>query len=286
MITTGETNPRDYFNFFPSLSLTYDLPQKNAIQFSYSRRITRPRFWYLNPFLTFSDARNQYRGNPDLDPELTHSIELGHIKYFDKGSISSSLYYRHTDDKIDRIREVEDNETAFTIPKNLLTEDAFGIEFTYSYSIAKWWRANGDFNFFRSIVNGENIGSTLARDDYSWSTRLTTKVTLWKNLDTQIRFRYRGPIETTQGFRKAIYSIDLGISKDVFKGKGTLTLNARDLLNTRKRRGTSQGPNFFAESEFQWRSRQISLNLNYRLNQKKKRGGGRQQYGGGGEEGY
>ncbi len=285
LLQTQETNPRDYFNFFPTASLTYDLPNKNALQLSYSRRITRPRFWYLNPFLTFSDARNIYTGNPDLDPELTHSVEFAHIKYFEKGSLSSGIYFRHTDDKIERIREVVDNANAYIIPRNLSTENAFGLEFTYSYTIAKWWRANGDFNFFRSIIDGKNLGSSFTRDDYSWSTRFASKVTFWKKLDTQVSLRYRGPIETTQGFTKAIYAIDLGMSMDILKGKGTLTLSARDLLNTRKRRSISEGENFYSEGEFQWRSRQLSLNLNYRLNQKKKRGGARQGYGGG-EDGF
>ncbi len=284
LLNTGQSNPRDFLNLFPSANLTYDLPAQNAVQFSYSRRITRPRFWYLNPFLTFSDARNLFLGNPNLNPEFTHSLELGHLKYFNKGSISSSIYYRHTNGKIDRIRVVEDNVTAFTRPENLLTEDAFGLEFTYTYTLAKWWRANGDFNFFRSIVEGANIAPELSRDDYSWSTQVTNRLSLGKNLTTQLRFRYIGPIETTQGFRKAIYNLDLGMSLDIFKGKGTLTLNTRDLFNTRKRRYVTEGDNFRVEGEFQWRSRQISLNLNYRLNQKKKRSKG--GYGGGGEGYY
>lgn len=275
LVQTNETNPRDYFNLFPNATLTYDLPAKNAVQISYSRRITRPRFWFLNPFLSFSDARNPFQGNPDLDPELTHSSELSHIKYFEKGTLTSSLYYRHTTDVIQRIRTVTDLLNATTIPFNLATEDAFGLELTYNYTIAKWWRVNGEVNFFRSIINGENIGDSFARDDYAWRSRLSTKVTLWKKLDTQIRFGYRGPIESVQGRNLAIYNLDLGASIDVLKGKGTLTLSIRDLFNTRKRRRFSEGPNFDAYTEFQWRSRQATLTFNYRLNQKKKRGGRR-----------
>ena len=282
LLKTGETNPRDFLNLFPSANLTYDLPAQNAIQFSYSRRITRPRFWYLNSFLTFSDARNLFQGNPDLNPEFTHALELGHLKYFGSGSISSSIYYRYTDGKIDRIRDVESNVTAFITPENLLSENAFGLEFTYNFTLAKWWRTNGDFNFFRSIVDGSNFSENFSHDDYSWSTQVTNRWTIGKGCSSQLRFRYIGPIETTQGLRKAIYNFDLGISLDVFRGKGTLTLNARDLFNTRVRRYITEGDNFRVDGDFQWRSRQISLNLNYRLNQKKKRGRPRGNYGGDG----
>lgn len=285
LVKTGVTNPRDYFNLFPNATFTYDLPAKNAVQISYSRRITRPRFWYLNPLLSFSDARNPFVGNPNLNPELTHSTELSHIKYFAKGTLTSSIYYRYTTGVMQRIRKVVNEQSALSFPINLSTEDAYGLEVTYSYTIAKWWRLNGDFNFFRSIIEGEYEGQNFDRDDYSWRSRFSSKLTLWKKLDTQIRFNYRAPIESVQGRRLAIYTADLGFSIDVLKGKGTVTLNARDLFNTRKRRSYSYGANFDSYGEFQWRSRQIKLNFNYRLNQKKKRGGqrGGGNYGGGEE---
>ncbi len=283
LVKTNEKNPRSYFNLFPNATFTYDLPAQNAIQLSYSRRITRPRYWYLNPFLSFSDARNPFVGNPDLDPELTHSVELAHLKYFEKGSISTGIYYRHTDDVIQRVRVVTDETNALTLPQNLGIEDAFGIEFTYNYNIEKWWSVNGEFIFFRSIIDGMAENQNLDRDAYSYKTRLTSKMTIWKKLDTQFRFNYRGPIESVQGRSLAVYNLDFGLSLDVLKNKGTLTLSARDLLNTRKRRAFTSGENFDTYSEFQWRSRQINLNFNYRINQKKKRGGQRGAYDGGGE---
>ncbi len=283
LIKTNEKNPRSYFNLFPNATFTYDLPAENAIQLSYSRRISRPRYWYLNPFLSFSDARNPFVGNPDLDPELTHSIELAHLKYFEKGSISTSLYYRHTTDIIQRVRIVTDENNALTLPINLGLEDAFGLEFTYNYNVVKWWSLNGEFNFFRSIIDGLSENANLNRDDYSWRSRMTSKMTLWKKIDTQLRFSYRAPIESVQGKRLALYNLDFGLSLDVLKNKGTLTLSARDVFNTRKRRGFTYGENFETYGEFQWRSRQINLNFNYRINQKKKRGGQRGDYQGGGE---
>ena len=110
-------------------------------------------------------------------------------------------------------------------------------------------------------------------------------MTLWKQLETQIRFNYRAPRETTQGRRKAIYTMDLGISKDLLKKKATLTLSVRDVFNSRKRRFETFGPDFYREGEFQWRSRVTTLKLNYRINQKKRRGGrgGNRGGGGGGE---
>lgn len=287
LLQTDEINDRSYLNLFPSAHLTYELPGQNSVQISYSRRVRRPRFWDLNPFFTFSDNRNFFSGNPDLDPEFTNSLELGHLKYWDNASLSSSIYYRHTDGKIDRIREVKDDGTSVTRPENLLSEDAFGLEFTASWDPFKWWRLNGDFNFFRAITDGGNLGDSFESDTYSWFTRGTSRFTLWKNTDVQARFHYRAPQLTTQGTRKAMYGVDLAASRDILKDNGTLTLSVRDLFNTRRFRYTAEGENFFTEGDFQWRARQVTLSLNYRLNQKKQRGGQRRggpDGDGGGEE--
>lgn len=284
---TNETNPREYFNFFPSTFLTYDLPNNNAIQASYSRRLRRPRFWYLNPFFTLSDARNRFTGNPDLDPEFTDSYEIGHIKYWDKGSLGSSIFYRHTTGVIERVitdvQEVDSLIITVRRPENLSTKDDLGFEFNFSYTPYKWWKINGDMNLFRSITDGSNLNTAFQADTYTMRGRITSRTTIKKKTDIQLRFNYRAPRKTTQGTREAMYHVSLGMSRDVFKKNGTLTLSISDVFNSRLRRGTVFTDNLFREEEFQWRGRTSKLTLNYRLNQKKKRGGGRR--GGGGFEG-
>ena len=91
---TNETNPRTYFNFFPSAHFSYKLNQANSVQLSYARRIQRPRFRFLMPISSFTDNRNFWFGNPDLDPEFSDSYETGHLYNWEKGSILSSIYYR------------------------------------------------------------------------------------------------------------------------------------------------------------------------------------------------
>jgi len=266
---TNVENPRNYFNFFPSLHLTYELPKNNAIQWSYSRRVRRPVYNDLSPFVTFTDSRNFWSGNPDLNPEFSDVLELGHIRYFDKGSFSSSIYYRHTEDKIDRIRQVDDAGNATTRPENLLRENAFGVEFTTGYSPKKWWKLDMNFNFFHAEIDGSNIETAYKTSTYSWFSRVTSKFILPKNFDFQVRGNYEAPQKTAQGSRKALYFIDLAASKDILRNKGTLTLNVSDLFNTRKMRTVTEGDNFRSESDFQWRRRQVNLTFNYRINQGK-----------------
>lgn len=278
LVTTNEVNDRNYANLFPSAFISYDLPEQNAIQLSYSRRIRRPRFWDLNPFFTLSDRRNTFSGNPNLDPEFTDAYELQHIKYWEKGSLSSAIYYRQTTDVIQRIQTLNEinPEQTVTAPRNLATQNDWGIEFTYNLSATKWWRLNGDLNFFYSETAGsyDFKGETikLAGETYSMTGRVTSRTTLWNKVDAQIRVNYRAPRVTTQGKYKSITSVDLGTSMDVLKNNGTLTLSVTDLFNSRRRRSTTEEFNFESENEFQWRVRAIVLSLNYRLNQKKQRG--------------
>jgi ferric enterobactin receptor len=266
---TNQENPRSYVNLFPSAHVTLELPQENALQLSYSRRVRRPFYNDLSPFMTFSDSRNFSSGNPDLNPEFSDAFELGHIKYFDKGSITSSVYYRDTKGKIERIRRVDSLGNSVTQPQNLVGEQAMGVEFTSNYSPYKWWKLDFNANFFYANIDGSNIVKSYETNTYSWFVRQTSRFTFPKALDIQIRGNYEAPQKTAQGKRKSLYYFDFSVSKDVFKGNGTLNLNLLDIFNTRKSRNITEGSNFYSESTYQGRRRQLNLTLNYRIKQSK-----------------
>ena len=269
--TTREVNERKYANLFPSVHVTYELAKQNAIQFSFSRRVRRPQYNDLSPFATYSDNRNYWSGNPDLNPEFTNVFEVGHIKYLDKGSVTSSVYYRHTNGKITSIRRVEDNGNSYTRPENLGTEDAYGAEFTGSFVPYKWWKLDGSLNFFRAITDGTEVDQSFKSDTYSWFVRMTSRFTLWKTTDLQFRGNYEAPQQTPQGRRKALSTLDIAASRDILKNNGTLTLSIIDVFNSRRFRTITEGVNFYAINNSQGRLRQINLTLNYRLHQAKKK---------------
>lgn len=266
-------NHRKYTDLFPSIFLGYEFSEKNSMQVSYSRRIRRPGFWELNPFFSYSDARNFWSGNPNLNPEFTDSYELGYLRYFEKGSLTSSVFYRHTTDVVERIRTQLSDTTSYTQPVNLSTRDDYGVEFTFSYDPYKFWRINGNANFFRSMTEGEYEGQLFNSDTYTWFGRLSSRVTILKKVDLQVNFNYRAPRKTTQGRNKSFWFISPAASMDILKGNGTLTLSVQDLFDTRKRRYITTGSNFYTEGEWQWRSRQTTLTFSYRLNQKKQKSG-------------
>ena len=179
------------------------------------------------------------------------------------------VYYRRTRGKIDRIRTVNAEGNSVTRTENLLSEKAFGVEFTSGYSPFKWWKLDFNFNFFHADIDGSNIMADYKATTYSWFARQTSRFMFPQNFDLQIRTNYEAPQKTVQGKRKALYYADLSMSKDVFKGKGTLNLNVLDIFNTRKTRTVSNGINFYTDGNFQFRRRQINLILNYRIRQSK-----------------
>jgi outer membrane receptor protein involved in Fe transport len=266
---TQQVNPRKYMNFFPSAHITMDLANENAIQLSYSRRVRRPVYNDLSPFMTFSDSRNFSSGNPDLNPEFSDVFEIGHIKYFDKGSFTSSVYYRNTNGKIDRIRTVNTDGNSINMPENLLWEKAFGTEFTSGYSPFKWWKLDFNFNLFHADIDGSNIRKTYKASTNSWFVRQTSRFMFSKNFDVQLRGNYEAPQKTAQGKRKSLSYVDFSMSKDVFKGNGTLNLNVLDVFNSRRLRSITTGNNFYTEAMFQQRRRQVNLTFNYRIKQAK-----------------
>lgn len=268
---TNDVNPRDYTNLFPSAHLTYDLPNDHALQLSYSKRVRRPQYNDLSPFMTYSDNRNYWSGNPDLDPEFTDAFEIGHIKYMDRASITSSLYYRYTTGKILQIRRVNDDGTSVSLPENMATENSFGAEFTGSYSPYKWWKLDGSLNFFRAVIDGSNLSDEFKSDTYSWIARLLSRTTVWKNTDVQFRGNYEAPQQTPQGRRKSIATLDISASKDILKNNATITLNVIDVFNSRKFRNITEGVNFYSTGSSQGRLRQVNLTFNYRLRQAKKK---------------
>lgn len=270
LIKTSELNDRNYFNLFPSGSFSYEVSDVNTLQLSYSYRINRPNFRNLTPFADFSDPRVYFVGNPNLNPEFTHSIEAGNLTDWGKGSFLAGLYYRHKKGVIERIR-ILDTVTGITniIPINLSTQNDLGLEFNLNLSAYSWWKLNSSFNFFRSSARGNYNGDLLESKTFSWTSRTTSRMTFFNQLDFQASFNYQSPRINTQGKDLSIYSIDLGLAKDVFKGKGTLTFNVRDLLNTRRRRSIVDIPGYYSSSNNLWRPRQINLTLNFRLNQQK-----------------
>ncbi len=269
-ITATQSNKNyNYTNFFPSASLTYKLKMQTQLQLSYSRRINRPRYRDLSPLGSFTNNRSFRVGNPALQPEYTDSYEVGLLQNFKTSSIYYGVYFRETEGAIQRVSPPATAEGfIFSRPENLGLQRAFGVEVNANQDFADWYRLSGNFNFFRQKIEGSAYGENLNAETVSFTTRLSNNIKLKDKLMMQINFNYQAPVQQSQGRREAIAVMDIGLSKDLWDKKGTLSLSAQDLFNSRKYRFETETSNYSSYSEFQWRrGPQIVLTLNYRLNQ-------------------
>ena len=217
---TNEINPRDYLNFFPSAHLSLDISDKDQLQLSYSRRISRPRFRHLLPFYGYSDNRSIWQGNPDLNPEFTNSLEAGYLKYFEKGSILTSVYYRHRKGLIQRITFIDSTDLIRTFPINLGTQDAFGLEFSLNVEATKWLDINWNINAYQAYTKGDYEGVNYDVDAFTLSTRLSLRSKFGQGWNAQSVFDYRAPRKGPQGKALGRFAWDLGISREVMNRRG------------------------------------------------------------------
>lgn len=262
----------NYLGLFPTVNFIYELGKDENITLGYNRRINRPRGWFINPFPSRSSTNNVFQGNPNLRPAYSNAFDLGYLKKWKKITFSSSVYYQHETDAFERVEEnVEGTNVIRTIPVNLSSNDRTGGELGMLYNPAKWLRLNGSFNFFQFETKGEFNGESYNAKNTSWFARFSSKVTLPAKIDWQTNAFYRGASEEIQGTREGYLSLDLAFSKDIFKDNATISVNVRDLLNSRKRQSFTETPTYTRNTEFQWRQGQsVNLSFIYRFNQQKR----------------
>src|SRR5690606_11959465 len=156
LITTGEKFKNDYFSFFPSAHLSYELKKEGELFLSYSRRINRPSSRSLNPFTEYSDPFNLRMGNPALKPEYINSFEAGYNKSWKTLTVNTTGYYRYSTDVIQRIRAFYPDGTAATTYENLDNTINYGFEGIIIYRPYSWWRNNFSTNVYQTILVTSN----------------------------------------------------------------------------------------------------------------------------------
>lgn len=276
--TNSGSNQR-YLNVFPTGHLNYSLTEVDQIQASYARRIRRPWYGQMAPFSSFNDDRNIRTGNPDLKPIFTDSYEFSYLRFWERGNINFTAYYRHSTDVIRNFTTVV-GDISISRPENFGISDDYGIELVGSLDIFKWWNVNGSINFFKSNTVGDWNGRHYTTDSYNTFARIVTKFRLKNICDFQISGRYMGPREEPLGYSEANYWCDFAASRDVFNKNATISLNIRDVFGSRQHGGESWGDNFWQYSESSWSTTSVTLNFNYRINQQQNNKRRMQQNGG------
>lgn len=232
---------RSYGSLFPTLFVSYAANDKNQLAMSYGRRIDRPAYQDLNPFLFFLDKYTYGRGNPYLQPQFTHNIEFTHTY---NSFLTTTLNYSYTKDFFSETfsqgnPQFNEPEYATIVRQgNIGSRQNAGVSVSAQIPVQKWWTAilyiNYNYSQFKGELNNETIDVAAG--------------TLMTNINNQFKFKKGWSAELSGWYRSKgvegqilidpMGAAAAGVSKQILKSKGTLKLNVRDMFYTQKVKGT------------------------------------------------
>ncbi len=292
LTTTDDRYENDYFSFFPSAFLTWELSRSETswkqIKFSYSKRINRPRTWSLNPFNDDLDPYSRREGNPYLEPEYTHAMEGSYIHFAGPVSITLTPYYRKTINRIQWYEFINDRGVSITTFRNFDTSSSAGFESVGTLRLSDRLNAFGSFNAFRMQTDGSNVESGLGNDAWGWSTRANATLSVREGLSVQLSWFYRAPMDIENGRIGAFSRVSFGARQQLLNERASLSLQIRDPFDMMQFNITRETPRFYQESIRSFNARQVNLSLTYNFGrqqrQRRQQRGDYEQGGGDDEE--
>jgi outer membrane receptor protein involved in Fe transport len=269
---------------FPSLFLSKKLDNDQEIQLNYSRRIRRPDFWQMNPFVDISDPLNIRQGNPALRPEFTNSFEFNYNKTYNTGNFLGVIYFRNTTGDITRYSDTitaaqyQQLNNASVGPSALLNtfvnaqyQNRWGSELTLQQRVGQQFDVTPTVDLQYKKVKSNVNGVDLSNEGFNWEAKLilnyrvASKTPLWNKWSFQATGGYESPEVVAQGKRKEMWGIDLGLRKEFLKNKATFTFNVNDIFNKRKRGTISETESFYQDSYRRWDVRSFRATLTYKF---------------------
>ena len=268
LITTDETFDNNYFSFFPSLHLSYELTKTNTFKVSYSKRVRRPSEWQLNPFGDYDDPTSRRVGNPYLTPEYTHSGELSYSHLGERYTITLSPYLRYTVDEISWNEQItEDGVTILTF-ENFETEQSYGAELIGSLTLGDWLKTNASVNAYKQVTEAGNLSSELSSDALGFRTRLSATVNLMAGMKLQISQSYRSPMDIPGGRIAPWLQTDVAFQQEILSGRASLNLRVRDLFGAPNELIQRDLERYYQEYYQERNSRGVELSFRYTFSQR------------------
>ena len=283
-----ESNRRGYFQVYPTAFLSYAFPNNHELQANYTRRINRPRGRQINSFRDMSDSTNISFGNPLLNPEISSAVELNYLKTWDNHAISAGLYYRFSDNAIERVRYLDD-DVMFSTFENVSRRQSAGLELVAKNKVTKWlnltttvncYYAAMDSVFYDTNLDGELDLLYPFQQSFSWNARLMANFLIPMGWSAQLTGMYRSADVVAQGKMNSQYVVDLGVRKSFLDRKLNLAISVRDLLNSRRWASTTWGDNFWQYSSHEPRGTMFSVSLTYNFGNMRAKKPQRPQSGG------
>ncbi len=266
LVKTADEFKIDRWDYFPSAHFSYEIVDNHQVMTSYTRRINRPRGWELEPFETWIDAYNVRTGNPALDPEYIDSYEMGYQTFLGKFLFSVEGYYRITNNKIERIRSVYDDNITLSSVDNIGKDYSLGTELFLNFDPIQAWNVNLMGNLYDYKIEGAFNNTDFSRSSFNWSIRFNNGIKIGKLTQIQVNSIYNSPTVSSQGRVEDFFYANFAIKHEFFDKMLSATLQVRDIFGTAKREYTYEGEDFYRYAYFTRESPMIMLNLRFNIN--------------------
>lgn len=258
---------RSYSQLFPTVYLQYTASEKNQFVINYGRRIQRPDYEDMNPFVHFLDRYTFEQGNPNLSPQFAHNIELSHTY---KGFLTTTVNYTSTTNIIQQVLEQNEltNET-FIKKANIANSKQIGLAVSANKSITKWWTMNVYTNVYNNHFKGEVNKESISVGVTTFMAQMQHQFKFNKGWAAELSGFYRTKGLEGVIFIQPIAQVNTGVSKQVLSNKGSIRLNIRDIFAGGVFKGYSKYSNVDAKFKNVNDSRAVSLTFTYRFNKGK-----------------
>ncbi|HEY1195997.1 TonB-dependent receptor domain-containing protein [Flavobacterium sp.] len=266
----------DYITLYPSAYFTYNLNEKNTIQFSYSRRVDRPSLEQTKPIREFSTPLLTSLGSPDLRPQFTNSVEVNYTKTLEKGSFTAGVFFRSINDQISRVLYPDNTDPSGN--RQILTftnfdhNTSYGFEASFNYKITKWWDISPSIDFSSINQQGvvyvfdpkenesspENRTVTVA----AFNGRMNSNFKANKRLSFLLFGFFRSGVNGVQNNSHDMYKMDIGSRYTLLDNKMNISVRFNDVFNTMKYAFDSVYP-YPVTGQFKWESQTVYVGLTY-----------------------
>jgi iron complex outermembrane recepter protein len=260
------TFERKYTDLFPSAAITFNKNPMNQWGISYSRRIDRPAYQDLNPFEFKLDEYSFLKGNTSLRPQYTNIVTLRNTY---KYKLNTSLSYSHVADVFTQLVDTADKSKSFMTKKNLATQDVFALNISYPFmykAYTAFVNLSGNYSHFKADFGGGN--RVIDLDVFTFNIYMQHSIKLGKKKlwTAEASGWYNSPSIWQGTFEsRQMWTLDAGLQKQIFKGKGTFKISVSDMFFSMKWKGESNfaGQKMIASGN--WESRQLRTSLNWRF---------------------
>ncbi|MCD2422370.1 TonB-dependent receptor [Niabella pedocola] len=264
-IEKEEKTPRNYTDFFPSFSVSVKANKNSGVSLAYSRRIDRPAYPDLNPFVYLLDDVSYWQGNPGLLPQMTHRATL---QYVYKSATIVGLTYAYTDQYSARVNDgIPGSSVVIFRPLNLGVQKNMALSLTQNKAVNKWWELNFNstvyqvhnivaFDQFRNFNLKQMAARMNLQQTFKLSSKLTAEVSGFFNSKRLI-----GANEIARGNSQ----VDIGLQQKLMNEKATIRLVATDIYKGNQLRSVQQYEGFYLRNYGYYESRQLRLNFTYRF---------------------